>query len=259
MDVSEPVEITIENATYLMFKSNGYPNIRSTNDATNIRLHSNQELLIENGNKQMITFTYCSCDYNISTTKPKSFGKYIVTATDQGIEFFDRSLISKLKFKRDSYKYEVYYYNDINCFAVSRLDSNNSNPLTSFYDNDLKLLTERVGSVTGRNGSVVVMNNRFFDIKNLIESITYTIKKYDLEELCADINPITGAITYKLRRIIFSENECAICMMPLTVRWCVVPCGHTNICGPCLNELVKNKKPCSICRAVIKTTVELHV
>jgi len=49
--------------------------------------------------------------------------------------------------------------------------------------------------------------------------------------------------------------ECLVCMEEIIETFCMVPCGHTSCCGPCLSR-VDN---CPLCRARITQRVRIFL
>jgi parallel beta-helix repeat protein len=256
MEISNVKEFKIADQTFLEFTYASYPNIRATSDATNLRLTSGfggmQDIISEN-----IIFRNFSGIYIQNSNKFVHSGNYFITETDQGIEFLDFKLNSKLLLQKNSNSHTIYYFDDIEYYAIVETKTINSvtRSITRFYDKDLCFKVERVGNLNQRFEHHFVFNGRFFDVKNKYESVETIIRRYNLEEIVAKIDPTNNTINYYLRKIVFSENECAVCMMPLVERYCIVPCGHTNICGVCLKDS-KNKN-CSICRSNIASIVKI--
>lgn len=99
----------------------------------------------------------------------------------------------------------------------------------------------------------VRMGTKFFNYTTGESKDNVVIKKYKEQEIVAEV--VNNEVKYKLRKIVFSDTECAVCFYELKSRYAVIPCGHINTCGECL----KTVKNCPSCRNPITTSVKLFI
>jgi hypothetical protein len=183
-----------------------------------------------------------------SVVKYSNKTDYIMIYTGFDLKILDKQLNLKTTLAADKF-----YYFDDECFAVYA----KANNTCSFYDANIKLLSECIGEIgtiyqsVCKMGSMELFNYRTGEKGNLV-----VVKRYFNQELCAEITS-DKTTRFIIRPVVFSETECAVCMAHLKERWCSVPCGHTNTCGPCLANMFETKKSCCICRKPITNIVKL--
>lgn len=126
-----------------------------------------------------------------------------------------------------------------------------------FYDCDFKPLSKCSAPPSIDTSSFVYNHMRegnvFLDYTTGIRHDNIVVKKYKNVEIVAEIG-ING-IQHKLRKIVFSESDCAVCFNQIATRYAMVPCGHTNVCDKCLKTVNK----CPICNVGITSNIKLFL
>lgn len=58
-------------------------------------------------------------------------------------------------------------------------------------------------------------------------------------------------------------TECGMCWEPMGERWALIPCGHTQYCRACIDQLgrehVRLKRMCPECRCLIKDKIRIYI
>lgn len=95
----------------------------------------------------------------------------------------------------------------------------------------------------------------FFNIDKAKKFKELCIKRFITHELVIVYNPDKKQLCPILRKIVFSNDECAICSDTIEDRIGIVPCGHTNVCSKCIEQLSE----CPNCRGKITQKLKLYM
>lgn len=189
-------------------------------------------------------------------------GDYFVLLNTTGAAFMTPDLEVKLKIESAlNFQIVIYYYKDRNIYAVLT-QSPAGTFSVAFYDKNLthiRTFAERADRLVVFINNYMMHKGAFFDIfsKDAVGTDCVMVKRYAIDEVIARTTYGNENIKYFLRRIVFGDHECAICNedMSKNNRFCMVPCGHTNVCAKCLAPL----KVCPNCRKEISCTVKMFI
>jgi E3 ubiquitin-protein ligase NEURL3 len=56
-----------------------------------------------------------------------------------------------------------------------------------------------------------------------------------------------------------SAKKCIICFEKEAGNFALVPCGHTQFCCSCIEEINKRTKECSLCKTNIESVLKLYL
>lgn len=128
---------------------------------------------------------------------------------------------------------------------------------TDFYDENWNKLStiSRYSMDEIAPGHVSISNGAFYNYRKSTYHDIVVVKRYRREEIIAVSNSGSSSIVYKLRDIVYSDFECAVCGSNMINRCALIPCGHTKMCTDCASS----SQYCCACSETIKAVLKLNV
>jgi hypothetical protein len=264
LEIECPSIFTIGDTTFLEVKpKNGAYFVKNMQNDSRIQSFRGTEFAKSNSATRLVQNNPVIAAPDRTNPIYEKCGNYLVFMDKEGISFMNTDLDTKLRIKlahTGSTHFLTYYYSALEVYAIETCK--NAKWSVVFYDKNLKHIRTFLDRVQGgfiMINNYMLNNGVFFDIfsKDTVGTDTVLVKRFDIDEVIARSTYGSETIKYFLRRIVFSDHECAVCNVDLSKngRFCIVPCGHTNVCGSCLAGL----KICPNCRKPISSNVKMFI
>lgn len=137
------------------------------------------------------------------------------------------------------------------------LSYDNNTKKTHIYSVDFEYITTLDGQLECiEQHNIIYKNERNQFLYNIKTEATMLLEHQTIliDDLVITHGPKTALTINKLKK---NNNECSICMVILTEKHALVPCGHTNICSECYANLDDHR--CPICRTNIANRIKLYL